>query len=401
MLDIWATIVFETRSVLYNGLKRTSACLAATRTMLRLLVRVQVQVSLDFLDNLIRGNDTNVRKASVLYQLHSKEPLFKRCISMSGTPIMLKPLPLSVAETAYASIIEAFGLEKASAEERIQKLQNAIPEELVEKTPLSVPLLPLLDGDILPKLSVPPIPSQDGDVVSGSTTFAKLGARNHESLPGMSWCKELMIGDCQHDGNVFLFMGLAQRKAGIADALEASLRANLSASTADAVLQAYGIGTASNDDEAMKLVIDLATDIAYVAPALAHARSFPGKKIYYQFNEPNPWDGIFKGSSTHMLDAAFLFQNFNEHIPSEAQEVAKSLAVDFIKFTHGESPWAEFDQDQARVRTYGPSGKSTVDVVGNNGWEFGRRDVLWKLTEAGKIDLDQLSVAWNMFVAGR
>lgn len=320
---------------------------------------------------------------------------------MSGTPILLKPLPLPVAEMAYTSILEAFGLENASTEDRIDRLKTATPEELVEKTPMSVPLLPFLDGDVLPALSVPPLPSQDGDVVSGTTTFAKLAARDHEGLPGMSWCEELMIGDCQHDGNVFLFMGLAQRKAGIASLLATSLQTNLSVSAADAVLQAYGIGSASDDEEAMKLIIDLATDVAYVTPALAYARSFPGKKFYYQFNEPNGWEGILKGMSTHMLDAAFLFQNFNDHMAPEAKEVAKGLAVDFIKFAHGKSPWAEFDQDQARVRTYGPSDKSTIDVVENNGWGSGRRDVLWRLSEEGKIDMDQLSVAWTMFIAGR
>ena len=35
-----------------------------------------------------------------------------------------------------------------------------------------------------------------------------------------------------------------------------------------------------------------------------------------------------------------------------------------------------------------------------DGWENGRRDILWRLSEEGKIDLDQLSVAWNMFIAG-
>ncbi|KAH7393872.1 putative carboxylesterase [Phaeosphaeria sp. MPI-PUGE-AT-0046c] len=340
--------------------------------------------------------------ASVLYQLHSKEPLFKRCISMSGTPIMLKPLPLPVAEMAYTSILEAFGLENASAEERINKLKAVTPEKLVEKTPMSVPLSPISDGDILPRLSVPHLPSQGCGVVSGITTFANLGAMDHESLPGMSWCKELMIGDCQHDGNVFLFMSLAQRKAGIANALSASLRANLPASACDAVLQAYGIEPASDDDKAMKLIIDLGTDIAYAAPALAYARSFPGKTFYYQFNEPNPWDGVFKGNSTHMLDAAFLFQNFNNHMPSEAQEVAKGLAVDFVHFVHGKSPWVEYNQDQGRVRAYGPSDKkSTVEVVDKNGWGSGRRDILWRLSEEGMVDLDQLSVAWDMFIAGR
>lgn len=230
--------------------------------------------------------------ASVLYQLHSKEPLFKRCISMSGTPLMLQPLPLPVAEASYASIIQEFGLENASALGRVEKLRTSSPEDLVANTPGNVPLLPVLDGDIVPE----------------STTFAKLASDDHANLPGFQWCKSLMIGDCQYDGTVFFFMGLSQRKAGIANALTASLHANLSTLAAQSLLRAYNITASTEDDDALKRAMELATDIAYVAPALAYARSFPGKSYYYQFNEPNPWDGLFKGQSTHMLDAAFLFQ---------------------------------------------------------------------------------------------
>jgi hypothetical protein len=303
---------------------------------------------------------------------------------MSGTPIMLKPLSLEVAEVSYASIMKELGLEDASPDTRIQKLRTIEPEELVEKTPMDVPLLPVLDGDTVPR----------------TTTFATL-ATSIASVPGMTWCENLVIGDCQHDGNVFFFMGLAQRKAGIASALTASLHANLPLSTAKAVLDTYKILPSTNDDEAMKRIIDLGTDVAYVAPALAYARSFPGKTYHYHFNEPNPWDGQFEGYSTHILGAALLFQNFNEHLSVKVQKVAKALALDFVKFAHGVKPWDGFDKETGRVRTYGPSGAGMVGVVENNGWGDGRRDVLWRLSEEGTIDLDQLSIAWDMFIAGK
>jgi hypothetical protein len=320
---------------------------------------------------------------------------------MSGTPVMLKPLPLSVAEMSYTSIIKQFGLEDAPSEQRIQKLRAVGPEELVEKTPMSVPLLPFLDREILPELAIPPLPTLSDEIVPQRSTFTSLSSEDRESLPETRWCEELMIGDCQHDGNVFLFMGLAQRKFGIASALRASLSANLTTSAADFLLHAYKIHPTIEDDEAMKLIIDLATDIAYVAPALAYARSFSGKAYYYHFNEPNPWDGVFKGCSTHMLDAAFLFQNFNEHMSPEVQEVARDLAIDFVKFANGIKPWVAFDEGEGQARTYGPSDKQPSGIAKNNGWDNGRRDILWKLSEEGKVDLDSLSMAWDLFIAGR
>jgi hypothetical protein len=108
---------------------------------------------------------------------------------MSGTPVMLKPLPMAVAEMSYISIIKNFGLEGASAAERIERLKSASPEELVEKAPMSVPLLPFLQDDIIPKLSVPPLPHQDDAVVPSRTTFAKLAttaASTNYSVPALN-----------------------------------------------------------------------------------------------------------------------------------------------------------------------------------------------------------------------
>jgi hypothetical protein len=303
---------------------------------------------------------------------------------MSGTPIVLKPLSLDVAEMVYTSVMKELGLEEASVEERIQKLKTIEPEELVKKTPMDLPFLPCLDDDVVPE----------------HITFAKL-ATNVGSVPGMKWCEELMIGDCQHDGNVFLFMGLAQRKVGIAFALVTSLQSNLPASAADAILQAYDICPTMDDDEAMKLIIHLATDIAYVAPAVAYAQNFPGKTYYYQFNEPNTWDGPFKGYSTHMLDAAFLFQNFREYMSTGPEMIAKDMAIEFVKFSNGVEPWVEYDKGKKVARVYGPSNKNRSGTTENNGWGSERRDVLWKLNKEGKIDLDGLSLAWDMFIAGR
>jgi len=96
-----------------------------------------------------------------------------------------------------------------------------------------------------------------------------------------------------------------------------------------------------------------------------------------------------------------LFQNFNEQMPPEAQKVAGALAADFVKFANGVKPWAEFEKGVGQLRTYGPSDKNGVSIAANNGCNNGRRDVLWKLSEEGKVNLDQLSVAWDMFIAGR
>ncbi|KAH7085327.1 carboxylesteras-like protein [Paraphoma chrysanthemicola] len=342
--------------------------------------------------------------ASVLYQLHSKEPLFRRAISMSGTPIMLKPLPAAVAEMSYASIIKNFGLEDASVEERIERLMSASPEELAEMTPMSIPLLPCLVDDDIGAITAPSLSNHEDAVMPSRTTFAGLAATEtaqSDAVPGFKWCEALLIGSTKHDGSVFLFMGLMQRKAGIASALNSSLYKHLSADAAVAILDAYDITPTTNDDNAIQRIIDFATDIAYAAPALAYARSFPGRAYLYNFDEVNPWDGPLKGLSSHILDAAFLFQNFHDYLSDDTVKVAKTLALDFIRFVNGVEPWEKYTSEKSTRRVYGPSETSMAGIVDDNGWRQGRRDILWRLSESGKVDMDAVSVAWDMFLAGQ
>jgi carboxylesterase type B len=133
-----------------------------------------------------RGNITlfgeSAGEVSVLSQLYSKEPLFKRAIAMSGTPLLLKALDLPTTEVAYSAFMKDLELENASAEERIARLLTISAEELSAKTPMYFLLKPFFDNDIVPAM----------------TTFKGI---TEASLPiaGREWCSELMIGDVQHD----------------------------------------------------------------------------------------------------------------------------------------------------------------------------------------------------------
>lgn len=304
---------------------------------------------------------------SVLHQLGTEETLFRRAISMSGTPLMLKPLSPSAAEASYSSIIQALGLESASTQERINRLLNISPEELVEKTPMGVPLTPF----------------QDNEILFESPTFSRLRNGTLSSLSN-TWREELLVGSCAHDGNVFFFMGLSSLFPNISAALASSLSRSLPSSAAHAVLSTYGIESSTPDDKARDSIIDLATDIAYRLPAQNYARAFKGKSWTYRFTEGNPWNGMFKGKSMHMLDAAFLFQNFNDRMHDEAKETARRLAEDFLVFAHGK---AGVDWKECPGRVYG---KNSED-----------ESKLERLAREQKVDLDELSAAWDLFLVGK
>ncbi|KAL5371542.1 hypothetical protein DPSP01_014193 [Paraphaeosphaeria sporulosa] len=318
---------------------------------------------------------------AVLTQLFSTEPLFKRAIAMSGTPMMLKPLSASTAEATYQCIIRALGLQTATVAQRIQRLLTISPEELVEKTPMTAKVAPFLDGDILPE----------------AITFEKL--TGGIDSPGTIWCEELMIGDCQHDGNVTFFMGLASQKQNLGSKLYPYFSSSLGADSATAVLEAYGITSSISDDVALQRAIDLATDILYTAPTRDYACAWPGKKYVYHFNEGNPWEGQFKGMATHMLDAAFLFQNYDEKMGVPGRDVARALAKGFIAFANGNMPWHQFNGVTPNVKVFG--GGEVERTVGRTGWDDDRRNTLFRLAEEGKVNLDRLSAAWDDFLAGK
>lgn len=121
-----------------------------------------------------------------MLHLHSDEPLFKRFISMSGSSLMLKPLPLPVTEFAYASVLKALDIENLSGPERVKFLLESPIEKLLESVSPSIPLMPVVDGELIP----------------GVGTLLQISNKVDDPalpMPGRQWCKSLLTGDCQFD----------------------------------------------------------------------------------------------------------------------------------------------------------------------------------------------------------
>lgn len=97
---------------------------------------------------------------------------------MGGTPLLLKPLPMGAADGVFETVCEALGLQNVPAEERVKQLLSKDPSEILAAVPSSLPFMPVIDDD----------------VVLSSPSFATWA-----SLPRGTWCKRLMIGDCELD----------------------------------------------------------------------------------------------------------------------------------------------------------------------------------------------------------
>ena len=102
---------------------------------------------------------------------------------MGGTPLLVKPILPSVAESIYSLVLEKMGLTTKSPEDRVRTLIKTEPEDFLEKLPPGLPLLPLVDGDVL----------------STVENFAQWSEKDGPPYPGTKWCESIMIGDSQMD----------------------------------------------------------------------------------------------------------------------------------------------------------------------------------------------------------
>jgi hypothetical protein len=195
---------------------------------------------------------------------------------------------------------------------------------------------------------------------------------------------------------------LGDRTNEIAKSFCASLEKSLAShpSGTEKLCHAYHITPSLSDPVALRNILQFATDIKFFAPTISFAEGWLGKAYLYHFNEPNPWEGAWKGESTHILDVAFLFQNYGEFLEPAQKEVSVRFAEDFIKFVNGKCEWASFEDGKKGAQVYGPSrdGISSEYVEGVASERSGRKKTIFELAE--EFGLDELSAVWDNFFLG-
>lgn len=173
---------------------------------------------------------------------------------------------------------------------------------------------------------------------------------------------------------------------------------------AQRIIDTYGLADDTPDEEAILSVLNFITDIVFCAPVRAYARGWSGNAYVYHFNEGNPWEGPWKGRANHILDVAYLFQNFQEYLSPEQNRVAIEFAEDFFKFCHGVPVWPAVTPGETNAgfsaRVYGPSHEGVTAGVTSQafGEESRRRSLLFDLES--KFPLDTLAEVLNVFKSG-
>ncbi|KAH8595663.1 putative carboxylesterase [Bisporella sp. PMI_857] len=270
---------------------------------------------------------------SVMHQIEMNgiDLPFQQVVNMSGTPLMLKPLSPVIAESIYQTVTSILGLGNLPGEERVTALTAIPAAELLSKLPPGLPFMPVLDGHVL----------------KNEISFAQL---QDGTGPSQSPNINLLIGSCDMDSSIFGIM-LAARKSGSLERFKKILN-EAEPKYASELMAAYHIQDGMSDDEAWPLIMNFANDISFHATAEAYAAAWPSPTYRYRFREPNPWEGPWEGHSTHVLDIAYLFLNYTEHLTPSQEEVAVQFATDLIHFINQNAPFQKFEQGQRYVKEY-------------------------------------------------
>ncbi|KPI39656.1 Para-nitrobenzyl esterase [Cyphellophora attinorum] len=313
---------------------------------------------------------------SALIHACRSDRLFRRVMSMGGTPLLMSPISQAFADNIYASVTKQLDLHDMGAQERINALLAIDKADVVSKVSPSTPFLPVLDRDIVPL---------DYSFEKLSTNFTN------------STC-DLLIGDCGFDSSILFYMLHDRLPTLVSDFVKSTERSLAKyPDVRSALLDGYRIG---NEDtpENLQRVLEFGHDICFYAPVVEIAKTWPQSAYVFHFNENNPWDGQWKGFSTHILDVAFLFLNYQDHLSKEEQETALAFCDDVLDFVSGKEAVPRFGKGMEAAKVYGPGDAGSRFVQSTKSEDFGRRPLVYEM--AKKTGLDVLLQAWKTFMAG-
>ncbi|KAK3326934.1 carboxylesterase-like protein [Cercophora scortea] len=236
------------------------------------------------------------------------------------------PDDITVMGQSAGAAMDLLGLQNTPSAGMVERLLELPVHDLFTKMTPAVPFLPTVDGDIIPRPFT-------------FDTFASETAH----MKSRQWIERVLLVYSKLDASIMAYAGLLPRKNGIAAAFRASATKSLQdhPEALASLLEQYSLGTSppTTDDEALMNILRLMSDVAFFLPTVDFANKFANRTFVVVFNEPNPWDGLFKGHASHLLDVAFLFQNFNASLKDVQRAGAVAFGEDTIAYVNGETPW--------------------------------------------------------------
>jgi len=303
---------------------------------------------------------------------------------MAGTSILMGPQPIQFHDALYPAFLGALGIDVSLPVDEKVRLLKAIPEEKWPTVPPNLPSRPVMDGSFIPE-----IPSFKG-LQDVSHTVGK-----------PSWLESAVFTDCKDDvtflkvdahskGHILRF-GFSKHKD-IAATFASFLKANLPTELAARLLSGYGIVPHIDDADALTRILDIFSAVTFYAPAVVYSKAFEGRSYLLHFDQKNSFSGPLIGRASHILDAAYLFQNYNSYLNPDEVVVAEEFGKRVITFINGKEPWQKYDET-GRALVLGDGGVQETNFLEYNG----RNKEIWRITD--EIGGDKLSSVLFAYMA--
>jgi len=193
-------------------------------------------------------------------------------------------------------------------------------------------------------------------------------------------------------------------KPGLIQRFKDSFERFLGSRDASSVFEAYGITEAASEEEAEMAIWQFGNDICFLAPVLVYAHGWDQNAYIYFFNEPNTWEGQWKGHANHLLDVAYLFQNYNESLTEDQRVTANTFGKDLIQLANQRSPWPVFNfaAKELNAKVYGAKdlqqAAARVEIIPGPNSRSERRQTVFQLSLL--IPLTRMSDALASFMNG-
>ena len=155
------------------------------------------------------------------------------------------------------------------------------------------------------------------------------------------------------------------------------------------------------DDAAYLATLRFLNDIAFHQPTYAYANYFKGveKHVYvYHFASGNPWPGRWQGEASHIVDVAFLFQNYLSALSAPQRQIAEDMGDRFLAFVAGEQPFEPWTGTDGPRLLFGPDSVQTVKGPLPLPDEE-RRTRFYQL--GAEVGYDKLAMVSGMIIAGQ
>jgi carboxylesterase type B len=317
-----------------------------------------------------------------------RDPVFKRAIAFSGTPVTMPSMTPTEHHDNFISQAKSLRIQlrdEMNQERSAQDIaQDFIHADIQQIRSLAWVGLPCTNTDYFPV----PKPTME------AARAGKMAPANWRD--DYTPVSAQIVGSTTYDGGIsFNMMSRDSSRSHHAAAFEKIARDVLGDADSAELCKIYGITSTTPDAEALQAVCLFESDIGFFAAAVATVEANLIPKTYFHvFDLPNPFDGPIRKQgefATHTFDIVTLLGGVHEErLPASYKPVISAWRDRILDFVvSGKAPCGEYIQGGRGERRGLVVDKDGVRDVAETEWpdnDDGRRRRLFELAQRIKGD---------------